>query len=159
MHREHHIWRFHWRAHARRKHLSTISSSASSSGEAPHRSARSRQIPREKINLISSERRRPAIPLGGAGRGRGVEHLAQGGGSSGHRSWPEKPGDGGGDPGHQRDRGEREESEWGWAGSVDRPRPEPGQLSRARVGRLGQLANWAKLVLANCFKTKFQIQI
>jgi hypothetical protein len=25
----------------------------------------------------------------------------------------------------------------GWAGSVDRPRPEPGRLSRARVGRLG----------------------
>jgi hypothetical protein len=25
MHREHHIWRFHQRAHARRKHLSTIS--------------------------------------------------------------------------------------------------------------------------------------
>jgi hypothetical protein len=53
----------------------------------------------------------------------------------------------------------REESEWGWAGSVDRPRPELGRLSRARVGRLGQLANWAKQALANYFKTKFQIQI
>jgi hypothetical protein len=50
----------------------------------------------------------------------------------------------------------REESEWGWAGSVDRPRPEPGQLSRAR---LGQLANWAKQALVNYLKTKFQIQI
>jgi hypothetical protein len=34
----------------------------------------------------------------------------------------------------------REESEWGWAGSVDRPRPELGRLSHTRVGRLGQLA-------------------
>jgi hypothetical protein len=49
----------------------------------------------------------------------------------------------------------REESEWGWAGSVDRPRPKPGRLSRARVGRLGQLAKWAKQALANYFKTKF----
>jgi hypothetical protein len=47
----------------------------------------------------------------------------------------------------------------GWAGSVDRHRPEPGRLSRARVGRLGQLANWAKQALANYFKTKFQIQM
>jgi hypothetical protein len=54
---------------------------------------------------------------------------------------------------------EREGSEWGWAGLVDRPRPEPGRLSRARVGRLGQLASSAKQALANYFKTKFQIQI
>jgi hypothetical protein len=33
---------------------------------------------------------------------------------------------------------EREVSEWGWAGSVDRPRPKPGRLSQAQVGRLGQ---------------------
>jgi hypothetical protein len=52
---------------------------------------------------------------------------------------------------------EREESEWGWARSIDRPRPEPGRLSRAQVGRLGQLASWAKQALANYFKTKFQI--
>jgi hypothetical protein len=42
------------------------------------------------------------------------------------------------------------------AGSGDRPRPEPGRLSRARVGRLGQLANWAKQALVICFKNKFQ---
>jgi hypothetical protein len=54
-----------------------------------------------------------AIPLGGAGRGCSGEGFAQGGDGGGHRSWPEWPGDGGGDPDRQRDRGEREESEWG----------------------------------------------
>jgi hypothetical protein len=32
----------------------------------------------------------------------------------------------------------------GCAGSVDQPRPEPGWLGRARVGRLSQQASWAK---------------
>jgi hypothetical protein len=58
------------------------------------------------------------IPLGGAGRGRIGECFTPIGNGGGHRSWPGKAGDGGGDPDRQLDRGEREESEWGlgWVG-------------------------------------------
>jgi hypothetical protein len=57
-----------------------------------------RQIPRGKITPISSERRRPAKPLGGAGRGSGGEYFAQGGIGVGRRNLPEWPSDRGGDP-------------------------------------------------------------
>jgi hypothetical protein len=87
--------------------------SASSSGKALHRSVRRRQISSRESNPISSERKRSVIPFGGAGRGRRGEHFAQGGGSRGHRSWPERLGSGGGDPSCQRDRGEREKCERG----------------------------------------------
>jgi hypothetical protein len=54
-------------------------------------------------------------------------------GGEGRRSRPEWPGDGGGDPDRQRgDERERGARVRGWAGSVVRPRPEPGCLSRAR---------------------------
>jgi hypothetical protein len=137
LHREHHSLAFPPAKLAELKHLSMLSSSASSSSEAPHRSARSRQIPRGKINPISSERRRPAILLGGAGRGRGVEHLAQGGGNSGHRSRPGKPGDGGGDPGRQSDRGgERRASGAGLGRLTD---PDPSRVGLA----VPEWAGWA----------------
>jgi hypothetical protein len=38
------------------------------------------------------------IPFGGAGRGRRGECFAQGGDGGVHRSWPERPGGGGGEP-------------------------------------------------------------
>jgi hypothetical protein len=98
VHREHHIWRFHRRKLVKLKHMSMLSSSASSSGEAPHRRARKQQIPGGKTTPISSGRKRPAIPLGGAGRGRGGGCFAQGGDGGGHRSWPERQGSGGGEP-------------------------------------------------------------
>jgi hypothetical protein len=128
--------------------------SASSSGEAPHQSVRRRQILSGESNPISSERKRSAIPFGGAGIGRGGEHFAQGGGSRGHRSWLERPG-GGGDPSRQRDRGEREECERGWAGSGEWPRPEPSQLSRARVGRFGPVGQLGQKGFGHLFKQNF----
>jgi hypothetical protein len=44
---------------------------------------------------------------------------------------------------------EREGANGAGLGRFDRPRPEPGRLSRARMGQLGQMARWAKLALAN----------
>jgi hypothetical protein len=120
------------------------SSASSSSVRHSSRGAQRQQISREEITPISSGRKRSANPLREAGRGRGGEHFTQGGDGGGYRSRPEWPGGGGSDPDRQRDRGEREESVGGWAGSVDRPRPEPCWLSRARAGRLGQQASWAK---------------
>jgi hypothetical protein len=103
-----------------------------------------RRIPRGNTTQVSSERRRPAIPLGGAGGGRWGEWFTQGGDDDGRRSRPEWPGDGGGDPDRQRSRRETGRRASGTGlGRFDRPRPEPGWLSRARVGQLGQQAGWA----------------
>jgi hypothetical protein len=71
------------------------------------------------------------IPFGGDGRGRGGEYFAQGGGIEDHRSWPKRPGSGG-DPVVARELEGRERKVRGWVGSVDRPRPEPVWLNRAR---------------------------
>jgi hypothetical protein len=54
--------------------------------------------------------------------------------------------------------GRRRRASGGWAGSVDRPRPEPGRLSRGRVGRLGRLARWAKKALAKCLNQNFKFK-
>jgi hypothetical protein len=73
--------------------------------------ARRRQIPRGEITQISSERRRPTIPFGGVERGRRGECFAQGGDDGDRWGWPERPGNGGGDPGSpvsSRGEGERE---------------------------------------------------
>jgi hypothetical protein len=113
------------------------------SGEALHRRARRWQIPRGRTTPISPGRKRPANPRGGAGRGCSGEYFAQGGDGGSQRRWPEWPGDGGGDPDRQRAReGEGRASE-GWAGSVDRPRPEPIGLAEpggpdGPAGQLGQ---------------------
>jgi hypothetical protein len=63
------------------------------------------------------------IPLGGAGRGRRGECFAQGGGGGGHRSWPGKAGDVGGDLGFAGEgvKGREGEAEAG-LGRSDRPR-------------------------------------
>jgi hypothetical protein len=67
--------------------------------------------------------------FGGGKRGSRGECFALGGSSGVYRSWPERPGDGGGDPvSPVSSRGERGER-GGWAGLVDRPRPEPGRLN------------------------------
>jgi hypothetical protein len=96
---------------------------------------------------ISLERRRLAIPFGGDGRGRRGEHFAQGGGGGARRSRPELPGDGGGDLGFARELEGRERGECGgWAGSADRPRPEPVRLNRARW------AGWVKWAKAQLLK-------
>jgi hypothetical protein len=86
-HREHHTLVLP-PASAREAQAPEHSQHAQQAPAARHRigGARRRQIPRGEINPISSERRRPAILFGGAGRGRGVEHFAQDGGNSGHRS-------------------------------------------------------------------------
>jgi hypothetical protein len=101
-------------------------------GEASHRGCQSQQIPRGEITPISSERRRLTKPLGGGKRGRSSEYFAQGGGGEGHRSWPESTSVGGGDPVARELGGQRGRRVRGWAGSVVRPRPEPGCLSQAR---------------------------
>jgi hypothetical protein len=116
--------------------------SASSSGETPHQSARRRQIPRGETTPISSGRKRPAILFGGAGRGRRGECFDHGGDGGGHRCWPEGLGGGVGDPESPvRSRGRERSARGGWAGSGDRPRPEPGRLSSARVGRFGPVGS------------------
>jgi hypothetical protein len=94
--------------------------------------ARSQQISRGEITSISSERRRPTKPLGGGERGHSSEYFAQGGIGEGHRSWPELSSDDGGDTVARGLGGQRGGRVRGWAGSVVRPRPEPGYLSRAR---------------------------
>jgi hypothetical protein len=77
-----------------------------------------------KITPISSGRMRPAIPLGGAGRGRGGECFAQGGDGGGHRSWLERQGGGGEPESLERSRrGERPRQVW--VGLTD---PGPGRL-------------------------------
>jgi hypothetical protein len=50
--------------------------------------------------------------------------------------------------------GRRRRARGGWAGSVNRPRPEPVGLAKpggpnGPAGRLGQQASWAKQALAN----------
>jgi hypothetical protein len=108
---------------------STRASSASPS-TSRHRigEARRRQIPREETTQIYSERRQLTNPFDGDGIGRGGEYLAQGGDGGDHRSWPEKPGGGGDAVSLVSSRGERG-ARGGWAGLVDRPIPEPGQLN------------------------------
>jgi hypothetical protein len=54
--------------------------------------------------------------------------------------------------------GRRRRARGGWAGSVDRPRPEPGRLSQARVGRMGRLARWVKKALAKCLNQNFKFK-
>jgi hypothetical protein len=60
-----------------------------------------RRVLSEQTIPISSGRKQTANPFGVAGRGRVGECFAQGGDSGGHRSWPERPSDDGGDPGRQ----------------------------------------------------------
>jgi hypothetical protein len=55
-------------------------------------------------------------------------------------------GDGGGDLGFARELEERRERVRGWAGSVDRPRPEPVWLNQARW------AGWVKWAKAHLLK-------
>jgi hypothetical protein len=43
-------------------------------------------------------------------------------------------------------RGEREESEGGWARSVDRPRPEPVRFNQTRWAGWANWAKWAKAI-------------
>jgi hypothetical protein len=139
-HREHHTLTLQPVSTMRHKHLSKSAGSASPS-TARHRigGARRQQILRGEITQISSERRRQMIPLGRAGRGCWGEWFAQGGDGNDHRSWPEGPGDRGGDPDHQRawQEREREGANGAGLGRFDQPRPEPGWLSRA------EWAGWA----------------
>jgi hypothetical protein len=53
----------------------------------------------------------------------------------------------------------REESEGGWAGSGDRPRPEPGRLSRAQVGLFGPVGQLGQIGFGQLFKQNLEIQI
>jgi hypothetical protein len=136
-HREHRTRRFYRRAHTPRP-------TRRSTAGVREKPARYRvqwwqrgEIPSGILPRISSEKRRPAKLFGGGLRGHRGECFTHGGDGGGHWSWSGKAGDGGGDPDRQRDRvGERRAS-GGWAGSVDRPRPEPGWLSRA------EWASWA----------------
>jgi hypothetical protein len=77
--------------------------------------------------------------------------ICQGGSGDGHRSWPESPSDGGGDPVARELEGQRGERVRGRAGSVDpdpsrAAKPSPGGLAGpvGQVGRLGQQARWAR---------------
>jgi hypothetical protein len=157
MHREHHTWSFHRRAHMRSASTWASSAcSASSSDEAPHRSDRRRQIPSGESKPISSEGKRLAIPFGGAGRGRVGEHFALGGGSGTRRSRPELPDDGGGDlrsPEREKVKGERWGAEAG-LGRFDRPRTWPVGLDQP--GWLGQ-ANRPKPIYKTKSVFKFEI--
>jgi hypothetical protein len=100
---------------------------------------------------ISSERGRSTNLLGGGERGSWVECFAQGGDGEARRGWLERPG-GGGDPGSPVSSRGESGVRGGWAGSVDRPKPEPVRLNR------GRWAGWAKWAKAICLN-KFQIQI
>jgi hypothetical protein len=60
-----------------------------------------RRVSSEETTPISSGRKQTVNPFSVAGRGRLGECFAHGGDGGGHRSWPERPGNGGGDPGRQ----------------------------------------------------------
>jgi hypothetical protein len=129
----------------RTRRASTWASSAflaSSSGGAPHQSVRRRQIPSRESNPISSERKRSAIPFGGAGRGRVGEHFTQGGSNRGYRSWPEKRGGGGGGVlSRRRESRGGEVRGWGRSGSVWPTQDLAGWVRPAGLVGPGQ---WAK---------------
>jgi hypothetical protein len=91
---------------------------------------------------ISSQRKQPPNLFGGGWRGCWGKHFAHGGNGYGHRRWPERPGDGGGDPVTSEDE-ERIVAEAG-LGRFDRPRSWPVGLDPAGVAGLGQWANGPK---------------
>jgi hypothetical protein len=100
----------------------------SKSSTAKHRigGARGQQISSGKSTQISLERRRQAIPLGGAGRGCWGEYFAQGGGGDNRGVGRNGQATAAAIQSPEGRRGPERRVRGAGLGRFDRPRPEPG---------------------------------